>query len=67
LKLGRSTTFTNRFIEKTPYLFEHMAQDFSLAEATVAVLGEGRVIGHGIFDAEAAEPAIGQVQPDLFA
>ena len=33
----------------------------------MAVLGEGRVVRHWVFDAQAAEPAIGQVQPHLFA
>ena len=33
----------------------------------MAVLGEGRVIRHGAFQTQPAEPAIGQVEVDLFA
>ena len=44
-----------------------MAEGVALAEATMAVLGEGRVIGHRGFEVEPAEPAIRQVQMNLVA
>jgi hypothetical protein len=40
---------------------EDVAQQVAVAEAAVAVLGEGRVIGHGALQAEPAEPSVGQV------
>ena len=33
----------------------------------MAILGEGGVVGHHIFQAQATEPAIGQAQMDLIA
>jgi hypothetical protein len=47
--------------------FEHEPQSLGLAEAAVAVLGEGRVLRHRILGAQVTEPAIDQVQLDLFA
>jgi hypothetical protein len=44
-----------------------MPECVALAKATMPVLGEGRVVGHRVFEIEAAEPTIGQIQVDLFA
>ena len=44
-----------------------MAQQVTLAETTMAVLGEGGVIRDAIRQIEAAEPAICQVQMHLLA
>jgi hypothetical protein len=44
-----------------------MAEHVALAEAAVAVLGEGRVVGHRIFEVDPAEPAVRQVQMHLLA
>ena len=51
----------------TQHALEHMAEGIALAEPAMPVLGEGRMIGHGVFEIESAEPPIGQVQLDLFA
>jgi hypothetical protein len=42
-------------------------QEIALAEAAVAVLGEGRMVRHFARQAEPAEPPIGEVQMDLLA
>jgi hypothetical protein len=44
-----------------------MTERIALAEATVPILGEGRVVRHRIFEIKVAEPAIGQIQMDFFA
>jgi len=49
------------------HLLKHEAQCVVVAESPVAILRERRVIGNSIFQAEPAEPAIGEVQVDLFA
>ena len=46
---------------------EQLAQQVAVAEAAMPVLREGRVIGHSPVEAEAAEPAIGEVQVHLLA
>ena len=46
---------------------EQLAQQIAVAEAAVAVLGEGRVVRHVAVEAQPAEPAIGQVEVDLLA
>ncbi len=47
--------------------FEQRAQQVAIAEAPVAVLREGRVVGHVAVQPQPAEPAIGQVQMHLVA
>jgi hypothetical protein len=44
-----------------------VTEGVALAEATMAVLGERRVIGHRGVQVEAAEPAIRQVQVNFVA
>jgi len=44
---------------------EQLAQQVAVAEAAVAILGEGRVIRHSAFQAKPAEPAIGEVEMHL--
>ena len=46
---------------------EKVAQQFALAEASMPVLGERRVIRDTLIQIEAAEPSICQVQMHLFA
>jgi hypothetical protein len=46
---------------------EQRAQQVAVPEASVPVLGEGGVVRDGPVQAEAAEPAVGEVQVDLFA
>jgi hypothetical protein len=46
---------------------KHMAQDVALAEPTVTVAGEGGMIWNLTIKPQAAEPAIGQIQVNLFA
>ena len=46
---------------------EQVAEEIALAKAAMAVLGEGGVVRHLALQAEAAEPAVGQVQVHLFA
>ena len=46
---------------------EQVAKQVAVAEAAVAVLREGRVIGHRARQIEPAEPAIGQIEVDLLA
>ncbi len=46
---------------------EQLAQEVAVAEAAVAVLREGGVIGHVAFEPEPAEPAVGEVQMHLVA
>lgn len=47
--------------------FEQLPQEVAVAEAAVAVLGKGRVIRNGPFQAEPAEPPVGEVQVHLLA
>src|ERR1700722_16991181 len=44
---------------------EQLAQEIALAEAAVAVLGEGRMIWNVAIEPQPAEPAIGQIKMDL--
>src|SRR5450755_72743 len=49
------------------HALEYVTEGVALAEATVTVLGEGRVVGHRSFEIEPAEPAIRKVQLNLLA
>ena len=51
----------------TDDLFEQPAEQIALAETAVAVLGEGRAFGHVAIQPKPAEPAVGEVEVDLFA
>jgi len=42
-----------------------VAQDVAIAEATMAVDRECRVVGHRIVEIEPAEPSVGQMQLDF--
>jgi hypothetical protein len=44
-----------------------MAENVALPETTVAVLREGRVIGHLAFQAQSAEPPISQIEVHFLA
>jgi len=46
---------------------EQQAEKIAVAEAAVPVLGKGRVIRHRAVEAEAAEPAIGEIEVYLLA
>jgi hypothetical protein len=46
---------------------EELAQQIALAEAAVAVLGEGGMVRHVAVQAEPAEPAVGQVKVHFLA
>jgi hypothetical protein len=46
---------------------EQPTQQVAVAEPAVPVLGKGRMVGHGAVQAQAAKPAIGEVQVDLVA
>jgi len=46
---------------------EHVAKQVALTEAAMPVLGEGGVVRDLAVQPEPAEPAIGQVEPDLLA
>ena len=46
---------------------EHLSHQPAVAEAPMAVLGEGGVVGHLPLKAEPAEPAVGEVQIHLLA
>ncbi len=48
------------------YRFEHMSQDIALPKPAMAILREAGVIRHLAVQSEAAEPAIGEVEMDLF-
>jgi len=48
-------------------LLKQHAVNVALAKPAVAVLGEGRMIRHGAFQPQPAEPAIGQVEMHLIA
>lgn len=47
--------------------FEHLAENVVLTEALVACAREGRMIGDPVFDAEAAELAISEIELNLAA
>ena len=44
-----------------------MAEGITLAESTMPILGEGRVIRYRVFQTEPTEPAVGQVEMHFFA
>jgi hypothetical protein len=46
---------------------KQLSQQVTIAEATMPILGEGRVIRHLTIEAEPAEPAVGEVQVHLLA
>jgi hypothetical protein len=46
---------------------EQLSQKVGVAEPTMARLGKGRVVRHIAIETQTAEPAIRQVQVDLFA
>ena len=46
---------------------EETPEQVAVVEAAVPVFGEGGVVRHAAVEAEAAEPAIGEVQVDLVA
>src|SRR4051812_37005690 len=46
---------------------EQLSEQIALAKATVPVLREGRVVRHRAVQAQPAEPAIGEVEVNLFA
>src|SRR5438128_285308 len=46
---------------------EHMSKRVALTKATVAVLRERRMVRHCIPETQSTEPAIGQIEVDLFA
>ena len=47
--------------------FEQFSQKVAVAEAAVAVLGEGRMIRNITLQTDPAEPTLGEVQMHLFA
>ena len=49
------------------HCFKQSPQEIALAEAAVAVLGEGRMIGHLTIKPKPTEPSIRQIEMDLFA
>src|SRR3954469_19905598 len=48
-------------------MLEHTAEYIALEEALAAGTREHRMIGDLVLDAEATEPAIGEIEPDLAA
>jgi hypothetical protein len=49
------------------HFLEQHAVNVAVAKAAIAVLGKGRMIRHGSFQPQPAEPAIGQVEMHLIA
>jgi hypothetical protein len=49
------------------HTLKHMPKRFALTEAAMPVLREGRMVRHRIFQTQATEPAIRQIEVDLFA
>jgi hypothetical protein len=65
---GESLTAHQTFGHATAqYTLEDVTKRIAVAESTVAILGECRVIRNTVFQSKATEPAIGQIQVDLFA
>src|SRR5207249_2689559 len=65
-----SKAFTTDEAERDAYpddTLEHTAEYLAVAEALVAGARERRMIGDLVLDAEATEPAIGEIEPDLTA
>jgi hypothetical protein len=46
---------------------EQISESFAVAKAAVPVLGERRMIRHLVFQAQAAEPAVGQIEMNFLA
>ena len=51
----------------TNHRLAHASERIARAEASMAILREGRVIRHRLIELEPAEPSMGQVQMDFFA
>jgi hypothetical protein len=51
----------------TQHFIEQPAKQITVPKTAVSIFEKGRVIGHFIFKAQPAEPAIRQVQMGLFA
>jgi hypothetical protein len=49
------------------HTLEHLPERIALTETAVTVLREGRMVRHRVLQAESTEPAIGQIEMDLFA
>ena len=49
------------------HALEQVPKSATLSEATMPVLGEARVIRHLVFQAEPAEPTVGEIQMHLLA
>src|ERR1700682_1707985 len=49
------------------YTLEHLPKRIALPETAVTVLREGRMVRYRVLKAESTEPAIGQIEMDLFA
>jgi len=47
--------------------FEQAAQQIAVAKAPVPVFREGRVVGNSTVQAKPAEPAVAEIEMDLFA
>ncbi len=63
---GKSFAADKTFGDAAGYdLLEQAPEDVALGKPTVAVLRESRVVGHLTFEAEATEPAIGQIEMHL--
>ena len=45
--------------------FEQLTQKIAVAEAAMAALGRGRVVGRAAIEAQPAEPAIDQIEVNL--
>lgn len=48
-------------------LLEQRPINLAVAKPAIAVLGEGRMVGHGPRQPQPAEPAIGQIEMDFIA
>jgi len=62
--LGAHQSFGHAALDRH---LEQLAQQITVAEPAVPVLGEGGVVGHRALEIEAAKPAIGEVQVHLLA
>src|SRR5206468_8286347 len=49
------------------HALEHLPKRIALTEAAVTVLREGRMVRYRVFQAKSTEPAISQIEMDLFA
>jgi len=65
---GKALAADQTFLDATAHhRLEQAAQQITLAETPVAVLREGRVIGHLAIEAKPTKPAISQVEVHLLA